>query len=483
MREHADYADFRAADSRAGVYVPLPLQAVQVSEGQDVSLHEQLEPRSIGTLDLIGTILDDYLDPSRAAAQDQASPVSLVLVLGGPGASKSTQMKRLGWETIREQQEQAGLRRPAEDFFLPLYLSLEDYRPSGSATTEKLEGQLLDRLRLFMPDLAAHSLGELSKEMPQVRLRVLLSAGDTLPEFGQDLVRQTVRLARDHPRHQYVLAIQPSSLQWGDLKGKDQVEHRVLAIQPLTQRGIRHFLEAQDKPEAEDKPETQDKPGQRLLDALYGTSLFDLASTPFFLATMLAKARQGLLPGSRAEVLQQLIDEVIAQIPADKGMRANSLRTLRGMALEMQRKGIEVWPIGEVFRAMSSLRGERGYEVEELYTSLVKQKLLLPMGDEAVRFAYRSIQAYCCAQAILALPERDKCLREIVGSLGSPVQLDWWEETLVVAAGLLAADLQCGCPTGAPAPAGADRLRREPAGGHAGLPGRALPARMQASAR
>ena len=425
MREHADYADFRT-----GGYIPLPLQAVQVSKGRDISLYEQIEPRSIGTLDLIGTILDVYLKSKDAAAQDHASPASLVLVLGGPGASKSTLMKRLGWETIQDQQKQQQEQKQEQtrDFFLPLYLSLEDYRPSGSTTTEALEGQILDRLRLFLPDLAARSLDELSKQMQQVRLRILFSAGDTLPDVGQDLVRQTVRLARDHPRHQYVLAIQPSSLHWDDLREEDQIQHCILAVQPLTQRGIRNFLEAQDEP------------GQRLLDVLYDKTLFDLASAPFFLARMLTRARKGFYPSSRAAVLQQLIDEAIIQVPADKGMRANALRTLGGMALEMQRKGIEVWPIGEVFRAMSSLRGERGYEVEELYASLVKQKLLVPMGDNAVRFAYRSIQAYCCAQTILALPERDKCLREIVGSLGSPVQLDWWEETLVVTSGLLAAD-------------------------------------------
>jgi len=267
-------------------------------------------------------------------------------------------------------------------------------------------------------------------QMPPVRLRILLNAGDTLPEVGRDLVRQTAVLARDHPRHQYVVTIQPSSLKWNDLKDLDGVALYALVIQPLTPRGVRHFLEAQGDP------------GQRLLDALNDTSLLDLAGTPFFVFKMFEQTKRQQPPTSRASFLQQLIDAAIAQIPAGQGMRANASRTLLAMALEMQQNNSTVWPIREAFRTMGSIRGERGYKVEELYESLVKQELLLPMGEDAVRFAYPSIQAHCCAQAILVLPERDRYLREIVASLGSPVRLRWWEETLVIASGLLTGDLR-----------------------------------------
>jgi hypothetical protein len=419
IREHRDYAIFRA-----GQYIPLALQAMLVNEGQDASQYERPEPQRIGTLDLMDAILS-RLAANDPVSTDRASATPLVLVLGGPSTGKSTQMKRLGWETV-----QAGLRAPAEQFFLPLYLDLQNYRPGGSATTDALEGQILDRLRLFLPALAARSLDELSKQMPHVRLRLLFSAGDTLPEVGRDLVRLTVALAlRDRRHHhQYVLATQPAALHWDDLEKVDQARRCVLAIQPLEQRRVRHALEAQGEP------------GQRLLNALYDTSLFDLASTPFFFVNMLTRARKGPAPASRAEVLQQPINEAIVQVPPEWGMRANASRTLFEMAFEMQRSDITVWPIEEAFRAMSSLRGERGYAVEELYESLVENELLVPLGEDALRFAYSSIQAYCCAQAILALPEPDKTLCEIVGSLGSPIRVRWWEETLVVTSGLLAAD-------------------------------------------
>jgi hypothetical protein len=418
MREHADYADFRT-----GKYIPLPVHAIEVREGQDASLYEQPDPYRIGTLNLFDAI-QSHLAASHAASKDRTAAAPLVLILGGPGTSKSTQMKRLGWETV-----QAGLRS-AGDFFLPVYLGLQDYRSGGSESTEALERRILDQLRLFLPGLAARSLDDLSEQMKPVRLRILLNAGDTLPEAGRDLVRQTAVLARDHPRHQYVVTIQPSSLKWNDLKDLEGVTSYVLVIQPLTPRGVRYFLEAQGTP------------GQLLLDALHDTSLFDLTSTPYFLFKMFEKAKKQLPPTLRASFLQQLIDAAITQIPADQGMRANASRTLLEMALEMQRNDITVWPIREAFRTMGSVRGERGYKVEELYESLVRQELLLPVGEDAVRFAYPSIQAHCCAQAILALPERDRYLREIVDSLGSPVRLRWWEETLVIASGLLAADLR-----------------------------------------
>ncbi len=415
MREHADYAGFRT-----GKYVPLPLQATLVNEGQDAAHYEQPELQRVGTLDLVDGILS-HLAASPAAGMDGSPGTPLVLVLGGPSTSKSTQMRRVGWETL-----QAGHGAPTGEQRLPLYLALREFRPGASPSTELLEGQILERLRLFLPGLEARSLAELPAAMPQLRLRLLFSAGDTLPEVGRDLVRLTAAMARDHPDHEYVLAIQPSALHWDDLRGVDGIRPRVLAIQPLAQRGIRHALEAQAEP------------GQRLLNALYDTSLFDLAGTPFFFVTMLARAKKDQVPASRARVLQQLIDESIAQVPAGRGMRANAPRTLFQMALEMQRSESAVWPITEAFRAMGSLRGQRGYAVEELYAALVEQPLLLPVGEDAVRFAYSSVQAYCCARAILHLPERDRVLADLLASLGSPARRRWWEETLVVACGLLA---------------------------------------------
>jgi hypothetical protein len=408
MRQGPEYAAFRT-----GKYVPLPLQAMLVDEGQDATQYEQPELQRVGTVDLAEAVL------GHLAAQDGGAP--LVLVLGGPSTSKSTQMKRLGWQTL-----QAALATPGGGHRLPLYLALHDYRPGEAPSTEALEGQILGRLRLFLPGLAARSLGELFRAMPQVRLRILLSAGDTLPEVGRDLVRLAAALARDHPQHQYVLAIQPSALRWDDLHAVEGIRPCVLAIQPLAQRGIRHALEAQGAA------------GQRLLNALYDTSLFDLAGTPFFLVTLLAGAAKNQVPTSRARVLQQLVDDAVAKVPAGQGMRANAPRTLFEMAFEMQRDGVAVWPIGEAFRAMAALRGERGYAIEELYAALVEQQLLVPVGEDAVRFAYSSFQAYCSARAILHLPAREKVLAELVGSLGSPLRMRWWEETLVVTGGLLA---------------------------------------------
>ena len=412
IREHSDYELFRT-----GQYIPLGLQAMPVNEGQDPSQYEQPEPQRIGTLDLIEAIL------SHLTAADRASAAPVVLVLGGPSTSKSTQMKLLGWKTV-----QAGLQEQAKEGFLPLYLGLQDYHPVGSADTEALEGQILDKLRLFLPDLAARSLDKLSKQMPQVRLRLLFSAGDTLPEVGRDLVKLTVALARGHPQHQYVLAVPPSALHWDNITEIDEAQRCVLAIQPLTQRGIRHSLEVQGEA------------GARLLDALYNSSLFDLASAPYFFVNMMGRAKKGQDPTSHAVVLQQLIDEAIAQVPAGEGMRTNTPQTLYEMAREMQDSGVTVWPRAEAFRVMNQVRGERGYSAEELYACLVQQELLVPVGKDSVRFAYSSIQAYCCAKAILALPEPEKTLCEIVDALGSPVRMRWWEETLVVTSGLLAAE-------------------------------------------
>ena len=416
IREHRDYVTFAKK-----AYIPLPIEAVRVSPGQNPRVYEQQEVQSVGTVDLIEASLKHLRISHRIAANPTSAP--LVLILGGPGASKSMLTRRLGWETLQEK-----TASNADDQFLPLYLDLQDYRPGSLDATDALAAQVLEKLRGFMPGVEADSLEQLSQTLPQVRLRILLNAGDTLPEVGRDLVRQAASLAASYPRHQYVLAVQPGALVWDDLGTCGEEQPCVLAIQPLTRRGIRHLLE------------TQDGYGSALLDVLYNSSLFDLAGTPFLLTKMIANARQNQFTTSRSLFLQKIIDEAVAQISPEQGMRANAARTLYAMAWHMQQNEIAVWPIGDAFRKMGELRAGRGYAVEALYAALVRQRLLLAVGEDALRFSYGSVQGHCCAQAILALPERDDILHDLVSSLGSPLRIRWWEETLVAATGLLAVD-------------------------------------------
>jgi hypothetical protein len=85
-------------------------------------------------------------------------------------------------------------------------------------------------------------------------------------------------------------------------------------------------------------------------------------------------------------------------------------RILYALAWRMQSSLDSTLPLGEAFALMKQIRGDREYSLEELTDALVQRKLLAIEGRDSLRFAYSRIQAYCCAQAIVQRPDRQRRL-------------------------------------------------------------------------
>ncbi len=402
---HTDYAIFQDT-----TYISLPIHAMHINSGQQFTYFDAPDVQATGTVGLIDAAWQWLSDPTP--------PGSFLMILGGPGTSKSTQLKQLSWKTIVN-----GLAWEGKDRSLPIYLDQQPLPFAGAISAELLEQQILEKLKHFWGYLSASRLTHLPDF---VRLRVFVNGGDALPEVAADLVEQMARLAHNNPRHQFVLAIQPITINWAQFDGEEIAPPHVLAIQPLAQGTLRHFLEAQDGF------------GRKLLDAIQDSYLFDLASIPYFAIKMCNRARTGTMPVSRTDFLKQVIDAGVAKLPPGEGMRANALHTLRTLAWEMQWRRDPLWSINDAFVVMQRVRENRGYDLETLYSVLVKNDLLQPVGEDSLRFAYRSLQAYLCAEAILDLPDRDRLVEEIIGTLGFPSGLRWWQETVVILCGLLA---------------------------------------------
>lgn len=412
-RTHSDYDKFRQTTPTITSYFDLPLHAVLVNPGQQFTAFAAADVQPTGTVALIDAAWQWLSDPRPCS--------SVLLILGGPGTSKSTQLKQLGWKSIEE-----GLAWAGRDCFIPIYLDQQLLPVAATSSVEALEQQILAKLKLFWNNENDESLTRLADLPAYVRLRVLVNGGDALPEVANDLLLQMSTLAQTYSKHQFVLALQPIVLRWKQFDPAKNNIPTVLAIQPLAQRTLRHYLEAQAGF------------GQTLLDAIQDAYLFDLASIPYFMIRMLRSAQAKQTPRSRTNFLKQVLDEGIAKLPAGDGLRANALRTLQALAWEMQSLRAPIWSINNTFALMQRVREQRGYQSEAMYNALVHSELLQPVGEDNMRFAYRSIQAYLCAEAALAQPDRTHGLQEIVGKLGFPSGLYWWEETVVILCGLLA---------------------------------------------
>jgi len=419
------YEKFNFFSHESGRYIPMPIEVIHLMGYQDTGNLNRLEQQASATIEVLQAVEDTI----TGADQEQGERPRLAVLLGGFGANKSTQLKRIAWETINQSKANPWQRR------LPVYVDLQSYQPVRSTLDNPIEGEVLHALGGFWPELKVDKLAELPTH-PQ--LRVLFYGTDSLADPDRAIaVEQIVNLMKDYPHYEYVLASRPAAITWSDFQ--EEVDLHLLVVQPMNPTRIRHFLENLEKVDAlgEITGSARRRIGRRLLKQLYHSQLFDLVATPRFMLEMLRQGRRGAFPASRTDALHSWVEGSLALIAPGQGMRAHAAETIYSLAWEMQRARRLVWPVSDSFRIIDQVRGSRGYDLETLYRDFLEHDLLNEVGEMSLRFAYSPVQAYCCAKAIMTKADRSRILGDIAAMLGMPGRLRWWEETLVFVCGLM----------------------------------------------
>ncbi|MEJ7606077.1 MAG: hypothetical protein WKF37_07370 [Bryobacteraceae bacterium] len=81
------------------------------------------------------------------------------------------------------------------------------------------------------------------------------------------------------------------------------------------------------------------------------------------------------------------------------------------------------------------MRGAREYSLDLLLDNMMAAQLLRREGDDSIRFTYTPLQSYFCALSFADHIAKTE-LQDIVASLGRIGHLRWWEDTLLLYAGL-----------------------------------------------
>ena len=427
MRLMAMDPDFTFFDPEEGGYVPLPIEVVEFTDPLQLRRTDRLDPETTAALDVqeaMKGVLSSY------SVHERDRPV-IIGVVGNFGSNKATQLKKLVWDCLQE-----GLDPHSGARHLPVYVDMRDYDPRRSDAQNSLEEHILRCLSANWPGLSARRLSEIPGE-PALRLIF----------YGIDLVsadenaraqEQLLLLLARYPQHDFVISTTETMLDWEAFQDRGHLH--LLVIQPLRRVKVRHLLENLEK--VKTLPDSgageQAAVGEKLLSQIYRSQLFDLVATPWFMVQVLLRAARGDYPTSRTNALQKLVQHAIAKLPAGEGVRAHAGAILNALAWDMQRTRCCELPVSVVFQTMAEVRGHRGYDLERLYGGLLKIDLLFPAGDGQVSFAYEPFRAYCCARAIVLSPDREQILQSVISSLGNPAALRWWEDTLVLVAGLMA---------------------------------------------
>ncbi len=293
----------------------------------------------------------------------------------------------------------------------------------------------------YWPGLTAGELRNYLKR-DEINLRLMFGDDESLTEQErQDAYQCVVDFAKTYPKQQCIMVVRPASYRPGRF---ETLRFDLLIMQRLERRRIRHFLQARPQ---------EDKWAPKLLDRLDQSSLFDLAGVPWFLLKLISQAKAGNYPQSRTQVLELIVQDAIENVvqemtaqekgqfvgrQSSQGLWIQIEQILYTLAWQMQSTLSATLPLADAFAIMKRTRGDREYSLEQLYEALVRLKLLAPNGNDAIRFAYQGIQAYCCARAIVQQPDPDHIVDNIVASMGRLTRLRWWEETLVFVCGLRA---------------------------------------------
>ena len=400
-------------------FVPLSIEVAHLVGPPDPGSLERLEQEPAPSLDLVETALRVLSEPRPAQTPAQKQGGKLVVLVGSPGTAKTTQLRRIACQTAEDSLSSTSARQ-----VIPVYVDLGSFAAVRSGALNAVEVLTLESLQHFWPELKAKTLADLPRRDHGIILRVLFDGSDGLPsKQRREAWRRTQALMEKHPEDEYMLAVDADDFDPRLLKDATDL----LVIRPLSPHTIERFL----------KHPKNEPHGQRLYDALTSNQLLDLATIAWLLVRMLQQAGEGSYPHSRAVVLENLVEDAIAEIPREQGMRSRARETLYALAWTMQSSRSSVLGAKETFEIMAAVRANREYSLEDLNDALVDCGLLVRVGLDRVRFAYPAIRDYCCAQAILQMPERDQILDDITASLGRLTRLRWWEGTLILLSGLM----------------------------------------------
>jgi hypothetical protein len=394
-----------AADCRMEwrVQHPFPIDVVLVRSGLEALQH--------GIENATGPRLGIAEGAKEALKDEEANGSPFVLMIGSRGRAKTTHMRAL-FADVASQPLDSHPRVPAQLYSTDCAASTS--RPAltvakAMARVYQEHGFDIDSARILTA-LAEQSFLFLVDGDAE------LSAADRA-----GVVALLADLHSTYPQHKFCLTADASLFDW-TIYPEDTI---ALVIQPMNIDRVIEYLEGQE-----------DAAVRGLVPKLRESALFDLASVPWLLRSLMEDAREGACIDSRTIVLGRFVREGMALVGGPPGMRPRAEEALNRLAWRMQ-TGRQVDLAGpEVYGILAEVRANREFPLEVFLTEIKQSRLLVNSGDEGARFAYSGLQSYFCARYLNASAGRKGLLEDITATLGRLPRLKWWEDTLVLLAGM-----------------------------------------------
>jgi hypothetical protein len=204
-------------------------------------------------------------------------------------------------------------------------------------------------------------------------------------------------------------------------------EATLLVVQPLEWPRVSAYLET-----------LQTDSARSLQKQIRERGFIDLVSQPRFLQHLLELSRRGVPLTSRRQILSRICGTYLAKVNTQIVPQWCVEEAARRIAWHIQDSGDAQVSGSDLYLILSGARADRDFALSALLHELVdNSRLLVPSGDEGVRFVYPPLQHYFAAQYLAAAPERTRRLHDITASFGRMARIRRWEKVLVLLTNLI----------------------------------------------
>ena len=363
--------------------------------------------RGIGSYDPLEGASGPRFDLGERSLERLKAPGSFAILTGARGANKAIQLRRV-FRAIGEQYEKSIPGTP-----IPIPIALPDLAHRQGTAWGALERIWRDEARD----------GDLRRVQGRDFLILVQGEEEAAEASSQEAADALERLRRALPSCRILLITDEHMLP--AFRRFDKAT--LFVAQPLQWPKVSAFL---------DELKTDAAIALRYLIPSRGLS--DLAVQPRFLQHLLNLAARGKPMDSRSGVLRDIAEFYLARMETRKVPRGCAIDALQRIAYEIQDSRESDLPARQVYSILATARGGRELGLNDLKIALVDEcRILIPSGDESVRFAYFGLQWYFAACYLAESPDRHRLIEDITASLGRLARIRRWEKVLVLLSSML----------------------------------------------